>query len=195
MCNTLTAIDLACIIHGTVAFYTDKQAEYSLRDVRMAAGLAAGLTIKEIAEACGVTEKAIYQYNANHGERVQGLREDLSKLLKVNVREAKEIAIEQARAEFESRLGKFMTALDRAVDSDDPKTALDAAKEGFNRIFGKATSNVNVSASGRIEHAHLHQLSEAAAKAFSLDAESDIDLHSRARLLTQGDRPVIDVSQ
>lgn len=179
--------------HHMATLRNDRDGEYTKRDVTIAAGLAAGLKVKDVAEILGITEKALYDYQARHEHQLRPLREHLASFLKINVREVKAVALDAAKAEFETRLGKAMAALDNAMDASDPRTAFEAAKEVFNRLLGKSTSNVNVNNSGRVEHAHIHQIAAKTALAFDLDAETDMGLHQRARLLTQGDRPVIDV--
>lgn len=170
----------------------EKDAAYYRRLYILGAGLALGSTVKDSAEAAGISERYAYDILNKEEADINAFRDCVRPLTRTR-REIENIARDKAEAKFEEKLGKAFAALDAALDADDPKTALEAAKETFNRLFGKAAATLNVT--GGVKHTHTLQLSPAQAQAFALDAEEDFALTSKAnRLLAPPREAVVDVT-
>lgn len=132
----------------------DRDPQFTLREVIAGCGAAAGATRKDVADAMGISERKVYEVYELFGQYITEIQKAVSPLIRVNKREIERVAKEDAAAKFEALLGKALSAIERATDSDDPKTALEGAKEVLNRLMGKAASNLHVS--GGVNHAHLH---------------------------------------
>ena len=176
-----------------MAFAQKRDPEFTTRDVTIGVAIAAGCTIKEAAEAAELSERWIYE----HIQRYEGIIERVKAIAKpfvrVNQRQIKQVARDKAMEEIESLLGPSFAAWRDAIDSGDLGLAYSAGKEVRDRLFGKPAANLNVNQSGRIDHVHQLVMSAQQAQAFALDAEEDVELHSRARSLIQSDSKVIDV--
>ena len=131
---------------------------YNERDLKL--GIAAGLGYSKV-ESAGLidcSEKTVHnRYAAN-----KGFIEEWAKFTASLVREkrivAKEIKAADINKELQRLLGSSVQALEDALTSGDPKAALAAAKEVFDRVQGKATqTNVNVQL-GKVEHHVIHQM-------------------------------------
>lgn len=146
------------------------------------AGLEAGATVKEIASALDYSERHMYDLLDKYEVKITALRTLLRPVIKVNRREIKRVALEKAEEEFGERFGAALAAVDAALLDADAKTGLEAAKEIFNRNFGKSTATLNVN--NRSVFVHAHVTSAEALTAFDDDLGRDAQLLRSARLLT-----------
>lgn len=161
---------------------TDRK--YSLREIAIAVGLAAGATKDEVAESLGCTSRTIYN-ELGRGGVIQEIINTVKPLVKVNRREFKAIAKEKAEDELEKYLGAAIGAIERALtEGDDVKTAADNAWKLIHQLRGSPTSTVKTLHGGTVTHRHeLYVLPKSTLRAFGADVERDADLLGAAKLL------------
>lgn len=167
----------------------EEQPRFSARQVILATALEAGNTVKEAAEAAGVSERWAYELLARSEAVVNEIRELVRPVVRVNVREIRRVAAEKAAEEFEERLGAAFDALDVAVV--DPKQRMDAVREIFNRSLGKVPTNLQVS--GGTKNTLQISFDPATANAVAGYLRENAALHASAREFERALPPVIDV--
>lgn len=164
--------------------------EYTERDVILVTSLVSGHTVKEAGEAAGIGERRTYEILQRDEHIHKRLRAVIEPLVKVNKREVERIAIENAQKAFEERLGLAMSALDEALS--DPTKGLDAAKEVFNRIFGKAAATLHVK--GGVRHEHVAVIPAETLAALNAAVAMSGNLYNGARALSASKQALIDVT-
>lgn len=163
---------------------------FSARQVALATALCAGWKVAEAAQAAEVSERWAYEVLKKDKALMDELRSIIRPLVKVNIREVKEIAFDEAKKELERRLGNAFTALDESLV--DPKTRMDAAREILNRNLGKVPSGLHVTGGTRNET--TLKMDASVVKTLSDIVNLSGPLYAAAKQLERPARPVIDVS-
>lgn len=132
-----------------------QERSFTARQVALGTGLESGATVKEAAEAAGISERYAYDLLVKERAEIDEVRQIVKSLVKVNIREIKHVALENVQAELEAQLGTFLDAIRRAATDTDPKTALAGAVEGLNRLLGKPKSTLEVGGTIRRENVAL----------------------------------------
>lgn len=149
-----------CVKVGRGAWLSISKAEvgYSDRDLRIAIAAGLGYSKVECAGLIECSEKTIHNRYATNKEFIGEWTKYVISLVREKRVAAKEIKAADLSKELQRLLGSSVNALEMALLSEDPKAALAAAKEVFDRVQGKATqTNVNVQL-GKVEHHVIHQM-------------------------------------
>jgi hypothetical protein len=158
--------------------------EFTLTEVVIAAGIAAGCSCKEMGVTLGISERWIYTQRDAHAAVIDQLATRLKTLIKVNKRQIKELSKAQAEEQLEKMLGHSIAVLQDALEAGDLNLAYQASKEIRDRALGRASQTVNLNARGRVEHVYITTPEALAAlSAFDEDVVADGGLHGRARQL------------
>lgn len=161
-------------------------AKFTQEEVVIAVACAAGCTLSEAAATLGISERWCHELKDRYSDLIDPLAILLKSLIKFSKKEIKQLAKVEMQAELEKKLGAAAIALDNALESNDPKIALDASKEVLNRVLGKSVDNINVKQSGSVRHIHAHVTDPRVLQALDQNVLADFDLHKRARQLQSG---------
>lgn len=148
--------------------------------VDVAICLGVGMTQKETADHVGLGSKTVWNWvhDKDTGPKIESLQKRIETAQELSKRaiqhKASEIAkrkVESIQEELETLKAEAFAAFERAIKSEDEKTALAAFREYMDRTEGKAVQrNINEShVSGTVDH--IHHLPEHFVEGMLADAD------------------------
>ena len=169
-----------------------KEPHYSLREITVAVGLASGVTKNEIAESLGCSERTIFNIIEGKAGIIEELLAAVKPLVRVNKREMKAIALENAEKEMEKLIGPAIAAIADSMEGGcDPKTAAENGWKVYQQLKGTPASTVKLQGSATVTHRHeLFQMPKSLARAFAHDLQNDLDLIAPSRQIAPPEQQI-----